>query len=530
MRRTLSLLWALLFALSAAAQTAPLLLLPPPLPPVSAEAQETLTKALPLVWQKVFGKWTVVTFHRESPSLQRAKREGKLPPEALTKPYEHAERLCAIEGAKAALWVRVTRADGEMPQALEVRLLVPFDARFETDLTEMPVTEEERKRLRPFSPRPPAPEWVLALRLGQWLQETLTKPSETGAAPSEETPSDLKGVEALLKEGKWDEAVLALSRLIAETPTDPALYLRLGQVYEGRGRWQDALLEYRRAVQLQPDLWEAWKGIARTARELNRNEMVLEAVRQLRKAPEVEPYFLLLGSRAATSLAEAAQRRGRDREAETFRKEAIELDAALLPLSDEPMTLLEVAERLLAHGRPSLAEKALIKLLPKLPANGSLQERVLRLTGTLKRFDLSYQVLTETAKTQPSLSLGTASFRIALAAMDAQAVRLFERVRDDLSAFDALKLSKDDLLARLQKVNADAEQLMRTAHALKPPSPFSRTYDRRLLSYELFLQATTLLLQWVEQPDDLTRRRAVVLFEFSRTELEQVWSEERRLR
>jgi hypothetical protein len=38
------------------------------------------------------------------------------------------------------------------------------------------------------------------------------------------------------------------------------------------------------------------------------------------------------------------------------------------------------------------------------------------------------------------------------------------------------------------------------------------------------------LMQWVEQPDDLTRRRSVVLYEFARTELEQVWKEEQRLR
>jgi L-rhamnose mutarotase len=109
-------------------------------------------------------------------------------------------------------------------------------------------------------------------------------------------------------------------------------------------------------------------------------------------------------------------------------------------------------------------------------------------------------------------------------------VKLFEQVRNSLASFDATKLTREDLMARLQKVNAEAEQLLKTAHALKAPEIFAKTHNRRLLSYELFLQATTLLMQWVEQPDDLTRRRSVVLYEFARTELEQVWKEEQRLR
>ena len=121
-------------------------------------------------------------------------------------------------------------------------------------------------------------------------------------------------------------------------------------------------------------------------------------------------------------------------------------------------------------------------------------------------------------------------FRIAVGVLDDEAVKLFEQVRNSLASFDATKLSREDLMARLQKVNAEAEQLLKTAHALKAPEIFAKTHNRRLLSYELFLQATTLLMQWVEQPDDLTRRRSVVLYEFARAELEQVWKEEQRLR
>lgn len=106
------------------------------------------------------GKWAVVTFHKESPSIRRAKLEGKLPPNALMNPYEHADKLCAIEGTKVALWLRVTKSEDKTPQAIEARVLFPVDARFEADISQTPVTDEERKVFAPFCPEPhQRPKW-----------------------------------------------------------------------------------------------------------------------------------------------------------------------------------------------------------------------------------------------------------------------------------------------------------------------------------------------------------------------------------
>ncbi len=513
------------------AQPKVLLLLPSPVPIAHPEAQEVFVAAFATLGSKGAHPWLVVTFHKESPSFQRAQREGKLPPEALTQPHEHAERLCVVEGAQGALWVRVTRAEGKVPRAIEAQLLVPSSARFASDIDDSPMTEEERQALRPLAPRTPTPEQVLALRLGRWLRELLSPPPES--KPSESPPvstADLKAVEALFKEGRWEEAVLLLNQLIAETPTDAALYLRLGQAYEEKQRWEDAFLEYRRAVQLQPDLWVGWKGIARTAVRRNRWQWVLEASRQLRKTPEKDPEILLWGARAAWTLADDAQRKGRDRDAESLRREASTFYTDLIAVSQDLDTLLEAAERLLAHKRTEAATLALTKAIAVMPNDPSVCERVLLLAGSLKRIDLAYQALQRCLSAQSPTLLSLAASRVALAAMDQEIVRLFERVRVDLAAFDGGKLTREDLLARLQKVNEEAEQLLRVAHALRFPMPLNRSHDRRLLGYELFLQATGLLLQWVEQPDDLTRRRAVVLYEFARSELEQAWSSTPRTR
>jgi len=531
MRLILTSFLLLLTVAPAISQSVAVLLLPPPSPPASTEAQDALVATLSVVWQKVFGKLTAMTFHKESPSIQRAKREGKLPPEALTNPYEHADKLCAIEGAKVALWVRVVGADGKTPQAVEARMLVPVDARFETNLTETPITTEERKLLSTISPRtPPTPEMVLALRLGQWLQEQTKTIFE--AQLDQPAVPDLKTVQSLIAEGKFDEAIQAVSRMIAESPQHPLLYLLLGQAYEGRQRWDDALLEYRRAVQLQPDLLEAWKGIARAASQRNRWDLVLTAVRQLRKLQgEIEPTFLALGARAANTLASDAWKKGKDKEAEALRKEAIELDTLLCQSTSDLALILGAVERLQGNRQPNLAKEALTKIVTQLPIDKTFTERILNMAWILRAPELVHQFLARLASNDKEpIALSRVSFRIAVSVLDGEAVKLFNQVRNDLVSFDAAKLSRDDLMARLQQVNANAEQLLRLGHAIQAPEPFSKTHARRLLCYELFLQATTLLMEWVEQRDDLMRRRAVVLYEFARTELEQAWKEEQRLR
>jgi hypothetical protein len=257
----------------------------------------------------------------------------------------------------------------------------------------------------------------------------------------------------------------------------------------------------------------------------------LTAVRQVRKGQEsLEPTYLALGAKAATNLASTAWKQGRDREAEALQKEAIELDTLLLQTATEPSMVLEAAERFQTNRKWDLAADALAKLVTQLTLDLSLADRILRMAWVLRRSDLVYQFLLRIASAKEEWMPSRDVFRIAVGVLDDEAVKLFEQVRNSLASFDATKLSREDLMARLQKVNAEAEQLLKTAHALKAPEIFAKTHNRRLLSYELFLQATTLLMQWVEQPDDLTRRRSVVLYEFARAELEQVWKEEQRLR
>ncbi|MDT7897836.1 MAG: tetratricopeptide repeat protein [Armatimonadota bacterium] len=522
MRHTLAMLIVFLALPSLLFGQSVVLLLPPPNPPASASAQDQFIATCRSLWERTRW-WTLLTFHKESPSLLRARREGRLPSEALERPLDHASALCAEMGAKMAFWVRVTKAEEKGLVAIEARLLSPTQASFASDLQEQPISDQERAQLQPFkAPSAQLSAWVLAWRLGQWLREQLPRDAETPP------PADWKSVSELIAAGRWEEAIKTLDRLIAENPDDPRPFLQLGQIYERLERWDDAALEYRRALQLQGDLWDAWRGIARAAAKRGRWETVLDAVRRLHSAQKSEPADLTLAAQAAATLAIAAEQRGRDKDAETFRNESIGWDEALLRATDEPQWLLDAAQRLLRHQRRDLAVTALNKLTAT--KDPLILEQAIPLAVAAQRPDLAYQFLAQRLSGTTPYAPSREPFQACRKAMDAETVRLFEAVREALTAIDKGVLKSDEFAQRLQAINADADRLLKTAHKIRPPEPFANLYRRRLLAYELFLQATALLREWAETKDALTRTRAVVLYDFARAELENVWAQERQVR
>jgi tetratricopeptide (TPR) repeat protein len=66
--------------------------------------------------------------------------------------------------------------------------------------------------------------------------------------------SGLESAEALISEGKVDEAIAALREFIAtsEVPSDRAYYL-LGNAYRKKGDWQGAINNYLEAMDINPD-------------------------------------------------------------------------------------------------------------------------------------------------------------------------------------------------------------------------------------------------------------------------------------
>ena len=66
--------------------------------------------------------------------------------------------------------------------------------------------------------------------------------------------SGLESAEALLSEGKVEEAIAALREFIAtsEVPCDRAYYL-LGNAYRKKGDWQGAINNYLEAMDINPN-------------------------------------------------------------------------------------------------------------------------------------------------------------------------------------------------------------------------------------------------------------------------------------
>ncbi len=74
-------------------------------------------------------------------------------------------------------------------------------------------------------------------------------------APAGGTPSGadrLRAAYALLRERKLDEAEQAFRTLIAENPKEIGAFAGLAECLSGKGRHEEAVAEYRKAVALNP--------------------------------------------------------------------------------------------------------------------------------------------------------------------------------------------------------------------------------------------------------------------------------------
>src|SRR5215472_1005900 len=127
------------------------------------------------------------------------------------------------------------------------------------------------------------------------------------AAQDERSPQDLlKEAQSLQQAGKLDEAI-ADYRLILKTYPDVApVRSDLGAALAGEGRYQEAIVEYERALQLQP-LPQIRLNLALAYYKADKLEL---AVDNLKKVHEQMPDDL----RAAMLLADCYLRRGRNKD------------------------------------------------------------------------------------------------------------------------------------------------------------------------------------------------------------------------
>jgi tetratricopeptide (TPR) repeat protein len=123
-----------------------------------------------------------------------------------------------------------------------------------------------------------------ALAAGPASREALLDPSRASGSARR----TLFGVQLLRAEGRWDEARTTLREHLRRNPEQDhaLLHFNLGQILAQVDSLDAARAEFARAVELEPDLWPAWRNRAEVAYGLG---LHAEAAAAFGRAWELDP-------------------------------------------------------------------------------------------------------------------------------------------------------------------------------------------------------------------------------------------------
>jgi len=141
---------------------------------------------------------------------------------------------------------------------------------------------------------------------------------------------------AMVREGMYGEASEILQRLTAKHPQWPDLAALLGRAYKESGKLEEACLEFKRALTLNPDMAKARLELVRTYLNLNESSRALEEVETVLSEHQVFPDAIYLKGEVLASM-------GLNDDALKLFREALELN----PSFSEAQKALE---RVLAEG------------------------------------------------------------------------------------------------------------------------------------------------------------------------------------
>ncbi len=94
--------------------------------------------------------------------------------------------------------------------------------------------------------------------------------------------------DALVDEGRLDEAILEYGALIAMEPGDPCSHFGLGDAYHKKSMLSEARAEVEEAIRLRPG-WPFYHN--RLGKILEEQGDVARAIRELEKAMELKPDY-----------------------------------------------------------------------------------------------------------------------------------------------------------------------------------------------------------------------------------------------
>ena len=161
----------------------------------------------------------------------------------------------------------------------------------------------------------------------------LAQPPEAKAAPAQDEPARSPAPATVPGLAPIDQAVPLDYKSIVErlsvTPNNPALLNELGNVLVQHGRLQQAVVQYEKALKIQPDLAITWNnlGVARTAQG-----KFADGENAYRRAIKLNPAYALAYYNLGANL---DQRKNFD-QALVYYQRAIEIDPGLLDVRNNP--------------------------------------------------------------------------------------------------------------------------------------------------------------------------------------------------
>lgn len=236
---------------------------------------------------------------------------------------------------------------------------------------------------------------------------SIPTPEEAAATPTPSADDRIKQGIAYHEQGKFEEAVVEYKIAIELEPDNPDTHRNLGTAYLDQGKWEEAAAAYEQAIDLNPNFGEAYGDVVAVYVSLDK---VPEAIEAGEKAIELAPNY----ATAYSNLGVAYQQQNQRDEAVAAFQKAIFIDPdyamphynmGLVHIqqgqSDQALTEWQEAARLdpnypnthknlglvyfeLGQTAESLAEfEIYLQLDPDAPDRAAMEENIAKLTAQI---------------------------------------------------------------------------------------------------------------------------------------------------
>lgn len=318
------------------------------------------------------------------------------------------------------------------------------------------------------------------------------------------------GVESL----EPGDALRNLARASAASPRDPSLYVAAGDIYLKKGKIDYAVLEYKRAVYVDPKNRPALLKLTQAYASRGQPWNTLDSSDRMISAGYDGPEVRYLMAQAHLAIQAVHEGNGRlqpareelDKAIVDFQK-AADFDRDNVGLHTDYGKELLKAER---YREAALVHKRVTELAPTDPS--AWQSLALSLLG-VEDYRGGVESLTRSVDLRPTrpVPLTAEIYPKILRLTDGRAREIYLQARADISDYGDGKIPAETLLRRAQKQLESAEKLAELMPNIDPPVGKQKSHLQRTLSYQLVNQSMVALVSFAETNDESYRAKATLL-------------------